>query len=158
MRTSRDYLDAVAARLGGVSDYRVAITLGISTAAVSKWRTGSDSIGDDSAVKVAEILGIDPAEILLSSYAQKSKNAVARQSLENAIRKLGGVAAALVLCAFPIFSSSHAEAATMQASSRQAWDSLYYVKLKIDRLVSFAKGTLKRIQLSYIMPLGLAAD
>lgn len=110
MKTTRDYLDAVSARLGGVSDYRVAITLGISTQAVSRWRSGQDSIGDDAAIKVAQILGIDPAEILLSSYAAKSKNALARAALENAIRKLGGMAAALVLSCFALFSSSDVSA------------------------------------------------
>lgn len=128
MKTTCDYLDAVAVRLGGASDYRVAMTLGISPQAICNWRKGRDSIGDDAAIKVAEILGIDPAEILLSSYAAKSKNAMARVALENAIRKLGGAAAALALSVLALFSSSDVSAATMPTAQNQVGDSLYYVK------------------------------
>lgn len=106
MKSTIEYLDAVAARLGGVSDYRVAMTLGISTAAVSKWRTGKDSIGDDAAIKIAAILGVELAEIVMTSRIERTQNAAVRMALENAIRKLGGAAAALALSIVALFSSS----------------------------------------------------
>ena len=128
MKTACDYLDAVSARLGGVSDYRIAMTLGITPQSVCNWRKGRDTIGEENAHKIAQILGIDPTEILLLGYAAKSKNALTRAALENAIRKLGGMAACLALSVFALFSSSDVSAETMPSAKLQAANALYYVK------------------------------
>lgn len=105
MKTSVEYLDDVAARLGGVSDYRVAMTLGMSRSGVSRWRTGDDSIGDDAAIKVAAILEIDPVEIMVNSRIERTQNEAVRSAWENAARKLGRAAASLAIVVVALFSS-----------------------------------------------------
>lgn len=119
MKTTADYLDAVAARLGGASDYRVAMTLGVTPAAVCNWRKGRDSIGDDAALKVAELIGVEAAEIMIVAKAERAKNAAVKEAWESAYRALRGIAASLALAVVALFATSPpASAATGQSSAR----------------------------------------
>lgn len=61
MHTTTDFLDEVKDRLNLPSDYALAGALGVTRAAVSKLRNGKDSLGDTTALKVAELLDVDPA-------------------------------------------------------------------------------------------------
>ena len=82
MKTTIQYLDAVKARLGIESDYGVAKALGITRAAVSRYRTGVGTFDDEVAMTVAEILKINPLEIIVASRAERAKNDVQRKKWE----------------------------------------------------------------------------
>lgn len=57
------------------SDYRIAKILGMTKGAVSTWRSGRARIGDDTALKVAEILGLDVQFVLASLAAERAARA-----------------------------------------------------------------------------------
>ena len=87
------WIDQVKAKRHWDSDYRVAKELGITRGALSQIRTGdSATIGEDTAIKVAEALGIDPAGVIIDQLAERSKSPAVRLSL-------GKIAASLcILC------------------------------------------------------------
>jgi len=99
MNNTVKVLDRVKARLGGVSDYRAAHELGVTTQAVSKWRVKRNLMDDDAAIRAAEILGEPPGAILAMVQADKAKSARAKALWLAASRHLhraGALASALV--------------------------------------------------------------
>lgn len=72
-RTTIEFLDAVRAKLGGVSDYRAAIALGVTRATVSSWRQSKTKIGEDKAPRVAELLELPPEYVLACVAAERAK-------------------------------------------------------------------------------------
>ena len=73
MRTTIEFLDALKIKLGVSSDYALAAKLGITRAAVSGYRTGRDCFGDEMAVTVGELLGINPAFVMACAHAERAK-------------------------------------------------------------------------------------
>lgn len=68
------YLKQAKRRLGIESDYALAKALGISTQAVSKMQAGKHTMGDATALKIAEILGLPKAMVLADAHAEREKN------------------------------------------------------------------------------------
>lgn len=142
MRTTADWLAALSARLGGASDYRIAMTLGVSRQVVSGWRTKSATIGDDAAIKIAAILDCDPAEILMSTAAERSKSADVRDAWQHALEKLRGVAAALAVLGFALLSPVRPAEANNAPVLENNADVLYYVKLRLRHAAGIAAALL----------------
>lgn len=123
MKTTVQYLDAVKRKLNLPSDYAAAKSLGITRAAVSKYRVGISGFDDLTAVRVAEILGLDPMEVIAASNAERSKDAAARAVWERLWGKATGVtvqraAAAVAACAIGLaVAPSPAHSASMPAES-----------------------------------------
>ncbi|WP_244126221.1 hypothetical protein [Burkholderia gladioli] len=99
MKTSVEYLDAVKARLDLPSDYATAKVLGLTRAAVSKQRSGQSAFDDLTAVRVAEILGIDPIEVIAAANAERARDDDARRTWERLWGKATGAVATAVLAA-----------------------------------------------------------
>lgn len=68
-----EYLKAVKAKTGISSDYALAARLGITRSAVSKLQAGGVTLSDDVALSVAQILGIEPIEVIASANAERAK-------------------------------------------------------------------------------------
>ncbi|WP_404993322.1 DUF3693 domain-containing protein [Cupriavidus pauculus] len=73
MKTTLEFLDAVSAKLGGASDYAIAKELGITRASVSRYRNGHGGFDDETAIRVARILDIDPAAVMCAAHAERAK-------------------------------------------------------------------------------------
>ncbi|OCS48825.1 DUF3693 domain-containing protein [Ralstonia pickettii] len=78
MKTTLEFLDAISAKLGGASDYAIAKHLEVTRASVSKWRNGHGGFDDETAIRVARILDIDPAIVLFASHAERTKTPAAK--------------------------------------------------------------------------------
>lgn len=76
MKTTIEFLDELKAKHGGISDYAIAPMLGVTRGAVSKYRVGKDYLGDATAIRVAELLEIDPA-IIIAAYTLPAPSAYA---------------------------------------------------------------------------------
>lgn len=79
MKTTAEYLDAVKAALNLPSDYALAKHWGVSKQDVSEYRSGKRTLGEERAIAVAKILGINPAEPLIASHAERAKTDAARE-------------------------------------------------------------------------------
>jgi transcriptional regulator with XRE-family HTH domain len=73
-----EYLDAAKVRLGITSDYALAKKLGISQPAISNYRSGRSRIDDDVALTIAEILGLNPLQVIAAANAERAKTPEAR--------------------------------------------------------------------------------
>ena len=82
VQTSIEILDRLAAKLGNASDYRVAQELKVSKATVSNWRVGKGAIGEDNAIRIAELLGEDPKFVLACVLAERTKSKEAKKVLQ----------------------------------------------------------------------------
>lgn len=94
-----DWIDRVKTTRGWDSDYRVSKELGLSRATVSKYRTRTPTLDDESAVKVAHALGEAPELVILDQAMERTKNDEARTALAGLLRRLGGVAATVAMAA-----------------------------------------------------------
>lgn len=97
MKTTIEFLDELKARKGGISDYAVAKILGVTQQTISKYRVGKDYLGDSTAIRVAQLLEIDPAIIIASVHAERSKSEQEKAVWREIFEKLGGVAASVVI-------------------------------------------------------------
>ncbi|MES2027373.1 MAG: helix-turn-helix domain-containing protein [Pseudomonadota bacterium] len=67
------YLDAAKQRLKIDSDYALSKILGVTTSAISNYRAERSRIDDDVALKLAEILEINPLEVIASANAERAR-------------------------------------------------------------------------------------
>ena len=115
MRTTLDFLDAVKARHSLPSDYSLAPLLGITKQEVSKLRNRKAFLGDQTALRVAELLEIDPAEVLSAVHAERAKNPKEKAAWASMFERLTSAAACAVLGL-----ALAAPAPTAQAAERAA--------------------------------------
>ena len=100
MKTN-DYLDAVKRARQIRSDAKLADALEITGASISALRNGKASMGDETALKVAEILGIEPYEVLADCHAERARNpktARAWHDLANRVRSPKSAALLTAIC------------------------------------------------------------
>lgn len=84
-----EWIDRVKAAKGWPSDYKAAQELGITKGAMSQIRTGDSlTLGEGTAIKVAEALGVDPAGIIIDQVAERSKDAGLSTALHRVARQL----------------------------------------------------------------------
>lgn len=113
------WLDKAKEKMGGISDYALAPKLGLSRSQISNYRNGRDFLSDDAAMKLAELLEIDPTQIIASAHAERAKSEPARAFWMQWAERLGGVTAAAVI-------GVGLSAAPAPAKASYA-DSVYYV-------------------------------
>jgi len=82
-----EYLAACKTRLGIESDYALAKALGISQQAVSSYRAGNSKINDDVALTVAEILCINPLQVIAAANAERAKTPEQKAKWLNLVEK-----------------------------------------------------------------------
>lgn len=90
-----DWIDRVKSQAGIASDYGAAKALGLSRATVSKYRSTTSTLDEESAIKVAHALGERPEAVLLDQYAERTKTPEVRAALLDAARRL------CILCLIP---------------------------------------------------------
>lgn len=77
-----DYLDQVMRVKGITSDYALAKALGITRQTISGYRNKNTSLHDDVAIRLAELLDIEPGIVLIDMHAERSKTAEIRSVWE----------------------------------------------------------------------------
>jgi hypothetical protein len=71
------------------SDYAAAKVLGLTQPSVIKMRARQDAtLSEETAVKMGELLGLDPVGIVLDQLAERSKNESVRSTLAAEARRL----------------------------------------------------------------------
>lgn len=86
-----EWIDRVKEARGWDSDYKVAKELEVSRQTVSTYRSRPDATMDEeTAVKVAEALRIEPHLIVLDQVAERSKVEAVRTSIGGLLERLSG--------------------------------------------------------------------
>ena len=97
MKTTVEYLDAVKARRDLPSDYAAAKLLGVTRAAVSRYRLGQGYFEDIVALRVAEILEIDPMEVIAAVNIERARTESDRRTWTVFLEKISKGFRTLVL-------------------------------------------------------------
>jgi transcriptional regulator with XRE-family HTH domain len=96
-----EYLQAVKTRLGISSDYALAMRLGITRSAVSKFQQGKGIFGDDVALTVAQILDLNPLVVIAQANAERSNTPEMRDRWMGVMEKFSTSFNLLLLGASP---------------------------------------------------------
>lgn len=127
METTNSMLDALKVKLNLRSDYALAKYLGVTTVSMSRWRSGG-SLSDDNAIRVARMLGMNPAYALACIHAERQPedgetSGIWRQIADAVRTSAAGVALAAVL----VFSG-FAPSSTHAAGRSELPNNVYYGK------------------------------
>lgn len=87
MKTTIEWLDALKEHLGLPSDYATAKALGVTRSTVSGYRTGRSVFDQATCIKVAELMGVDPFEIIASINAETARDSKTKFIWTNALEK-----------------------------------------------------------------------
>lgn len=93
-----DLLNAVKATTETQSDYAAARALNITRQAVSGYRAGNRQMDEEPAIRAAEILGIDPVQVLATLNYEKAKSEKMR-NIWWRVREMAKTAACILLTA-----------------------------------------------------------
>ncbi len=82
------WIDQVKKTLNLPSDYAAAKAIGVSRALVSSYRGRIPTFDEDTAIKVADVLNINPAGVILDQAAERTKNPSVRALLSREVERL----------------------------------------------------------------------
>lgn len=85
MKTTVQWLDAVKIKLDLPSDYAAAKALCVTRSTVSAYRNGKSVFDEKTCIRAAEILGVDPFEVIASAHAESSRDDRTRGIWVNAL-------------------------------------------------------------------------
>jgi transcriptional regulator with XRE-family HTH domain len=74
MKTAANYIDDIKVKLGVDSDYAVAAKIGISRSSISAVRHKGMNFDGKTAIKVANLLDIDPALVIIDMHHARAKD------------------------------------------------------------------------------------
>lgn len=83
-----EWIDRLKVARSWESDYRVAKEIGVTRSAVSKYRSRDSTLDEDTAIRVAGALGVNPAGIILDQAAERTKSPEIRTTLAKVARDL----------------------------------------------------------------------
>jgi len=131
MKTN-DYANAIMRREDLATDYKLAKFLGLSFPAVRNWRKKGTTADDKSALKFAEVLGIDPAKVLADIHAERSKTPEERKVWQRIAKQFGHAAALLLIVNLSSGGSGAAQASQSNQGLTESLvpNNVYYVKLQ----------------------------
>ncbi len=119
MKTTADFLDDLRAKYDLSSDYQLCKMLGMHRQQVSRYRLMKGAFDDVIAVKVAELLDLNPGYVMACMHAQRASEEHIKKAWERAAQVLGGIAAGVVIMTNPVmgFDAETASLLTLAAES-----------------------------------------
>lgn len=100
MKTTLEFIADVKSKYSIESDYAAAKLLGVSKMTMSHYRNGKGLLGDDSAIRVAELLGLDTGYVLACIASERARKPEVKAAWKHTAEMLYGLAAALAVVAF----------------------------------------------------------
>jgi transcriptional regulator with XRE-family HTH domain len=111
MEKSIYYLDRAKEKLNVSSDYEMAAKLGVTRAAISKWRRNKGVMDDFAAAKIAEILDADAMAVIAAANAERESDVERQEFWKNFYKRLGGIAASIFFAVNLIMTPTPSQAA-----------------------------------------------
>ena len=107
-----DYLDILKTKQGIKSDYAIAKHLGLTRAAVSRYKTKKSFFSDEIAVKVANELDLNVGVVLADIHAERETDPVLHNAWVQIARSLSQATAAVFMVVLLGIPTHNAEAGT----------------------------------------------
>lgn len=102
MKTTVQLLDAIKTRHNLKSNNAIAPLLGCTISAISQFYNYKAVPSDETAVKIAELLSVDPAFVTACIQGERTKSAAVKAMWGRIAEHFGGVAAVLLLAVLVI--------------------------------------------------------
>lgn len=131
-----DYLDALKERYQ-VSDYKVARLLGKTSASTSQYRKKGTTFDDATAIRVAELLNMDPVEVIADMHAERAKDDQVREvwkRVASTFHRAAAICLVVVILSVSFGGNKAVEAATLspqQIVSTSADAATMYIMLSL---------------------------
>ena len=103
MERTIDFMERLRARNDGCSNYRIAKLLGCDQSAVIRYTKHGTSMDDKYAIRMAELLEVDPAYVLACMAAERSHNVESSKHWERIAAHFAACLALVAVC-MPLFS------------------------------------------------------
>lgn len=103
MESTAQLFERLRASNGGCSDYRLAKLMGTPQTYIIRWTQHGKTMDDEHAIRMAELLAIDPAYVLACMAAERSHSVESSRHWE----RIAAHFAASVLLALPLMSLIH---------------------------------------------------
>lgn len=99
---TQDYIEAAKKKSGITSDYGLAKRLGITKQAMSGYATGNRIMDDYTAARLAELLDLEPIEVIAAANAEREKGSARAEFWKRLAggRQAAGLAGLLICGAF----------------------------------------------------------
>lgn len=118
--------------MNNVTYYRIGKMLDITQSNISKYKNGTRFFDDETAIKVAELLGVNPEIVLADIHAERAKIRKTKEVWQGIAKALRATAAAVLVSAILVLDNSNTSLLS-GTYAEQVPNNLYYVKLYIDK-------------------------
>lgn len=143
MLTANDLLESAKRAQGIPSNYRLARVLGVTETTVANWKHARSTPDDAMALRLAEMAGLDPSDVLPAMYALRATDPAIRATWRVIAERLAATAAGVCMSvAITGGPDAHASAPAAGACSTPG-QSVYYVN-RLLRLMRRAFAALAR--------------
>jgi hypothetical protein len=135
--TTLQYLDALHAHFHITSDYKLGLKLGCSRGLMSSYRTGKSHFDDYMCMKIAEILGLPPLQVIADIQAERERRPHVKvywEHLAQQLRMAARATAAGVILSAGVLTSGGISDAYVNSESAN----VYYVKWLLVIAAAFA--------------------
>ena len=142
--TTNEFLDAVKNHHKLPSGYALAKFLGRTKSSISQYRTKPQYLDDELAIKVADLLKLDPGYVLSSIHAERAKRPEVKKAWEHVahmLQRSRRAAAAIFVGFFAFFLSGTPQTSHAAPPDNNA-TTVYYVKLRRCTINKIALNTL----------------
>ena len=104
-------IEAIRAKNGGCTDYRIAVLMGIDRNRISHYMRGNRTMTAEHRIIAAKLLNHDPAQHLIYMEMERTKDPKAYKIWEHALKRITATAAAIAVAVFVAIAPRPAEAA-----------------------------------------------
>ena len=105
MHTTQSLIDLFEKSNENCTDYRAAKLLEIDKSTISEWRRKGSVMKDETGLKIAETLGLEPDYVLACLAAERAKDSQTRVIWEGIANRLHSVAATFLLAVFVTYDA-----------------------------------------------------
>lgn len=114
---TNEILDAIKARYNLPSDYAVHKLLGVTHQQIGNYRKGKSLMGDDAALKAAELLDLEPDYLFACLHAERAGDSEVSKVWSSLADKLKKTSATTAALAFAILFTADPDGGAMAANS-----------------------------------------
>lgn len=125
MKTTSEWISAATAQLN-ITTYRLAKLLQADTSTVTAYKTGRSVLSEGHAIKLGELMGIDPMPIVAAAAFERSKHEHIKAFWAKHAETVGVVAIGALALGTVILAPTDAHATTAHMAM-VAGNSVYYV-------------------------------
>lgn len=140
METTNGLLDQVKERHGLPSDYKLGMVLGLSKNAVGQYRKGVSRPDDAVAIRIANLLDLEPAYVVACMHAERAKQPELKSlwiTMASRFQRSGAVACFAVFALAALTQQTAESSMPIDVSTAAAFVSPVYTRYTSEQTTAF---------------------